>query len=79
LVTSVRGMPFAPITAASVADGVIGFMNAAFGLRFAPAFFLAGALLAAFFFVAIVFLLCVRGIGFLLGSSSQSLLLLSCC
>jgi hypothetical protein len=38
LVTSVRGMPLEPITAASVALGVIGFMNAAFGLR--PPFFL---------------------------------------
>src|SRR6516164_8136707 len=42
-----------PTTAASVADGVIAFMNAAFGLRFAPDFFaaafFAGAFLAAFF------------------------------
>jgi hypothetical protein len=49
LVTSVRGWALEPMTAASVALGFIGFMNAAFGLRFLPAFF-------AFFF-AIVFLL----------------------
>jgi hypothetical protein len=41
-------MGLEPITAASVELGVIGFMNAAFGLRFAPAFF-AGFLAAAFF------------------------------
>jgi hypothetical protein len=45
----VRGMALEPMTAASVALGFIAFMNAAFGLRFLPAFF-------AFFF-AIVFLL----------------------
>jgi hypothetical protein len=45
----VRGMALEPMTAASVALVFIGFMNAAFGLRFLPAFF-------AFFF-AIVFLL----------------------
>ncbi|HEX4762778.1 MAG TPA: hypothetical protein VFU92_00510 [Usitatibacter sp.] len=38
------------MTAASVELGVIGFMNAAFGLRFAPDFFFAGARLAAAFF-----------------------------
>src|SRR3954469_3998237 len=40
-VTSVRGMPLLPTTAPSAADGCIGFMNAAFGVRFffAPPFF----------------------------------------
>jgi hypothetical protein len=46
LVTSVRGSGLAPITAASTADGVIGFMNAALGLRGAAAFFAAGFLAA---------------------------------
>jgi len=54
LVTSVRGLGEAPITAASAEDGVIGFMNAAFGLRFVLAFaaFLAGAFLFVVFFAA---------------------------
>src|SRR3954462_5737234 len=43
MVTSVRGIALDPITAASVLLGVIGFMKAAFGLRFLPLFF-------AFFF-----------------------------
>src|SRR6185295_11330695 len=43
LVTSVRGIAPLPITAPSAALGFIGFMNAAFGLRFLPDFF-------AFFF-----------------------------
>jgi hypothetical protein len=48
-VTSVRGIGLPPITAASVALGFIGFMNAAFGLR--ALFFFAGffALLTFFF------------------------------
>jgi hypothetical protein len=53
----------APITAPSDALGVIGFMNAAFGLRFTLAlagflvlFLLTVFLLAAFFFVAMNFL-----------------------
>jgi hypothetical protein len=37
------------MTAARVALGVIGFMNAAFGLRFLPAFF-------AFFFAIVILL-----------------------
>jgi hypothetical protein len=41
LVTSVRGIALEPMTAASVALGFIGFMNAAFGLRFLPAAFFA--------------------------------------
>jgi hypothetical protein len=41
LVTSVRGIAPDPITAASVALGVIAFMNAAFGLRFLPLLFFA--------------------------------------
>src|SRR5436190_2020561 len=52
LVTSVRGIGIDPITAPRTADGFIGFMNAALGLRgffgaagFAA--FLAGAFLAA--------------------------------
>jgi hypothetical protein len=45
LVTSVRGIALEPITAASVALGFIGFMNAAFGLRPLPFF----ALLPFFF------------------------------
>jgi hypothetical protein len=35
LVTSVRGRALLPTTSAKAADGCIGFMNAAFGLRFA--------------------------------------------
>src|ERR1043166_8578789 len=34
-VTSVRGSALLPTTSAKAADGCIGFMNAAFGLRFA--------------------------------------------
>src|ERR1019366_5557966 len=52
LVTSVRGNGLAPMMADSRADGVIGFMNAALGLRgvagLAAAFFATG-LAAAFF------------------------------
>src|SRR5258706_2847414 len=52
LVTSVRGIGLLPTTAASVELGVIGFMKAAFGLRFAAGFFaLAARLLAAAFFI----------------------------
>jgi hypothetical protein len=47
-VTSVRGIAVDPTTAASCELGVIGFMNAALGTRFA-AFFLAGFFAAAFF------------------------------
>src|SRR6476469_1915097 len=47
LVTSVRGIGFAPTTDASRADGVIGFMNAGFGARLV---FFAGAFFAAAFF-----------------------------
>src|SRR5579864_4344878 len=61
LVTSVRGSGFSPTTAPSAGDGVSGFMNAAFGLRFAAFFgaaffadFLAGAFFAAFFLVAML-------------------------
>jgi hypothetical protein len=51
LVTSVRGIGLSPITAASEALGVIAFMNAAFGMRFAPVvFFFGAAFLAAGFF-----------------------------
>src|SRR4029079_14395523 len=49
-VISVRGIGLLPTTAPSAASGCMGFMNAAFGTRFAPffaAFF--GAFLAAFF------------------------------
>src|ERR1700722_16654295 len=58
LVTSVRGLGDAPITAASAEDGVIGFMNAAFGLRFVLAFvaFLAGDRFLVVFFFAVDFL-----------------------
>jgi hypothetical protein len=60
----VRGIGPAPITAPSEALGVIGFMNAAFGLRLTFAltgfllavFLLAVFLVAAFFFVAMSFL-----------------------
>jgi hypothetical protein len=59
LVTSVRGIAVAPTTAANIADGVIGFMNAAFGLRFTAGLaaflatgFLAAGFLAAGFFAA---------------------------
>jgi hypothetical protein len=50
LVTSVRGIELEPTTAASTALGLIGFMNAAFGLRFLPPLFFA-------FFFAISILL----------------------
>jgi hypothetical protein len=42
----VRGIAFVPMTAPSVALGVIGRMNAGLGLRFLPAFF-------AFFFAIV--------------------------
>jgi hypothetical protein len=42
----VRGIAFVPMTAPSVALGIIGRMNAGFGLRFLPAFF-------AFFFAIV--------------------------
>jgi hypothetical protein len=38
-VTSVRGIGFDPTTVDNCALGVIGFMNAGFGLRFTPVFF----------------------------------------
>src|ERR1019366_7889696 len=51
-VSSVRGIGVDPTTAPSTASGCTGFMNAAFGLRFAFfAFFAAGFF--AFFFAAI--------------------------
>src|SRR5437763_15606586 len=40
-VISVRGIGLPPTTALSAASGCIGFMNAAFGVRFAPPFFAA--------------------------------------
>jgi hypothetical protein len=49
LVTPERGSAHEPLTPARDALGFIGYMTAAFGLRFLPAFF-------AFYF-AIVFLL----------------------
>jgi hypothetical protein len=45
----VRGIEPEPTTAASTALGLIGFMNAAFGLRFLPLFF-------AFFFAISILL-----------------------
>jgi hypothetical protein len=48
----VRGIEPLPITAPSDALGYIGFIKAAFGLRFAPLFFLAAVFLD-FFFAAI--------------------------
>src|SRR4029450_13105715 len=45
-------MGIEPTTAASVPDGVIGFMNAAFGLRFAVDFLAAGFFAGAFFWGA---------------------------
>src|ERR1035437_3651624 len=48
-VTSVRGIGLAPITADSTADGIIGFMNAALGLRGAAGFFATGFFAAGFF------------------------------
>jgi hypothetical protein len=55
LVTSVRGIAFAPTTAASLSSGRMGFMNAALGLRFDFFFFAARRTLrfAALRFVAI--------------------------
>ena len=46
-VISVRGIGLEPTTALSASSGCIGFMNAAFGVRF----FFAGAFFAAFFTV----------------------------
>ena len=43
LAISVRGIALSPITAARAAVGVIGFINAAFSLRFAAVPFLLGA------------------------------------
>src|SRR5262245_56735781 len=48
LVTSVRGSGAGPTTAARLADGVLGIMNAALGLRFAAGFFAADFLAAGF-------------------------------
>jgi hypothetical protein len=48
----VRGIALLPITLPSEALGCIGFMKAAFGLRFAPLFFFAAGFLD-FFFAAI--------------------------
>src|SRR5262249_9784871 len=56
-VTSVRGMGLPPITAASVELGLIGFMNAAFGLR--PLFFADFFALSAFFFAFTFFLFAI--------------------
>jgi hypothetical protein len=39
-VTSVRGIALEPTTSERVADGCIGFMNAALGFRFEVVFFL---------------------------------------
>ncbi len=67
LVISVRGIGAAPITAASVADGVTGFMNAALGLRgadFFAATFLAGAFFAAGAFAATFFAATFLAAGF---------------
>lgn len=52
LVTSVRGIGAAPMTAAKVGDKVIGFMNAAFGLRATAGLAAAFAGLAAGFAAA---------------------------
>jgi hypothetical protein len=46
LVTSVRGRGLLPTTSASAALGVMGFMNAGFGFRFAAVLFFAGLLAA---------------------------------
>jgi hypothetical protein len=48
----VRGSGVLPITAASDALGVIGFMKAAFGLRLAPDAFFGAAFFAGFFAAA---------------------------
>ena len=52
LVSSVRGSGLAPTTRASLASGVTGAMNAAFGLRFVFFFFLTTFFFVAFFFAA---------------------------
>src|SRR4051812_36511105 len=52
--TSVRGSGLAPTISAREGDGVISFMNAAFGLRFAPADFFAAGFFAAVFLAAIL-------------------------
>src|SRR5665213_1337562 len=54
LVISVRGICLLPTTAASSGEGVIAFMNAAFGLRATD--FLAGAFFGAAFFAGAFFL-----------------------
>jgi len=66
----VRGSGFAPTTAARVADGVIGFMNAAFGLRAvlgAAAFLAAG--FAAVFLAGAAFLAAGFAAAFLAGAA----------
>jgi hypothetical protein len=67
LVTSVRGIGFEPTTVASCGLGVIGFMNAAFGVRFLAVFFAAflvvfraAGLLADFF--AVFFFVAIAGL-----------------
>src|SRR5450830_267729 len=54
LVTSVRGIAAAPMTAANVGEIVIGFMNAAFGLRAAAGLAAAGFFAAAAGFAAVL-------------------------
>jgi predicted phage tail protein len=71
----VRGNGLLPTTAASVDDGVIAFMNAALGLRFAAGFlaaffgaaFFAGAFFAAGFFAADFFAAGFFAAGFFAG------------
>jgi hypothetical protein len=52
LVISVRGSIPDPTTAASASSGCIGFMNAAFGVRFFFAAFFGAAFFTVFFLVA---------------------------
>ncbi len=73
-VTSVRGTGLSPMTAASIALGVMGFMKAALGVRFflgaaffAGAFF-AAAFLAGAFFAAAFFAGAFLAAGFLAGA-----------
>src|SRR5450830_451717 len=68
LVTSVRGIAAAPMTAANVGEIVIGFMNAAFGLR------AAAGLAAASFLGAAAALAAVLAAGFFGAVAINSLL-----
>src|SRR5450830_611472 len=74
LVTSVRGIAAAPMTAANVGEIVIGFMNAAFGLAAASFLGAAAALAATGFFAAAAGFAAVLAAGFFGAVAINSLL-----